>query len=457
MRVAEADQAEAVDHRHGRIAAAAAAVDTGHRPEDILGIGFQLAGALQFIRQDVEQDLGVRARVDVPQVGIEKLRPELGGVGQVAVVGQRNAVGGIDVKRLGFGRAEGARGRVAHVPDADRPDEPLHVARVEHVPHQSTGLADVELHVLPGRNPGGILAAVLQDQERIVNLGAGRSVREQPDDAAHSVPLRERRNAMRRKHRPRIVNRARQAENCFSCVRAHLPAAMWIRLKPILMLVLLFGGLVAMHGCGHVISPQVMDQVDRSLDYRAIAADPAAAKGKMVLLGGTIVQAVPKPGLSEIEVVQKELDRWDAPRLTDRSEGRFIVTSERFLDPAVFSPGRGITVAGEVMDPETRRLGEIDYRYPVIPRARNAAVAHRPAGVPLSVRRTLRLVVAQFPLLPRLPVLSLLVLNRLWPTHRSGPCGGWSSRWRCSPRCISSCASGERCGDGAAPDAGAWR
>ncbi len=119
-------------------------------------------------------------------------------------------------------------------------------------------------------------------------------------------------------------------------------------------------------GCTPVISRQLMDQVDRTLDYRAIAADPSGAKGKTVLLGGTIVQTVPKPGLTEIDVVQKSLDSSEAPRLTDRSEGRFLVVSEQFLDPAVYSPGRDITVAGEVLDPQTRRIGEIDYRYPVV-------------------------------------------------------------------------------------------
>ena len=124
--------------------------------------------------------------------------------------------------------------------------------------------------------------------------------------------------------------------------------------------------LAVLVGCTPVMSPQLMDQVDRTLDYRAIAADPPGAKGKTVLLGGTIVQTVPKPGLTEIEIVQKALDSSEAPRLTDRSEGRFLVVSERFLDPAVYSPGRDITVAGEVADPQTRRIGEIDYRYPVV-------------------------------------------------------------------------------------------
>ena len=124
--------------------------------------------------------------------------------------------------------------------------------------------------------------------------------------------------------------------------------------------------LAVLAGCTPAISPQLMDQVDRALDYRAIAADPTGARGKTVLLGGTIVQTVPKPGSTEIEVVQKALDSSGAPRLTDRSEGRFLVVSERFLDPAVYSPGRDVTVAGEVADPQTRRLGEIDYRYPVV-------------------------------------------------------------------------------------------
>lgn len=52
--------------------------------------------------------------------------------------------------------------------------------------------------------------------------------------------------------------------------------------------------------------------------------------------------------------------------LTDKSEGRYLVVVDRFLDPAIYRSGRDITVAGEVRGSEVRRLGEIDYRYPVI-------------------------------------------------------------------------------------------
>jgi outer membrane lipoprotein len=125
-------------------------------------------------------------------------------------------------------------------------------------------------------------------------------------------------------------------------------------------LVLLLGA------CAPVISPQLMEQVDRNLTYGSLTSRPDEAKGKIVLLGGTIVQTVPKPEETEIEVVQKQVSSSGEPYLTDNSEGRYLVVVNRFLDPAIYRSGRDITVAGEVQGSAVRRLGEIDYRYPVI-------------------------------------------------------------------------------------------
>lgn len=133
-----------------------------------------------------------------------------------------------------------------------------------------------------------------------------------------------------------------------------------------LIVLMLCGAVLLLQACTPVISPQLMDQVDRSLTYNSLASRPGESKGKIVLLGGTIVQTVPKPGESEIEVVQKDLLSCGEPRLTDKSEGRFLVVVDRFLDPAIYRPGRGLTVAGKAQDSVVRRIGEIDYRYPVI-------------------------------------------------------------------------------------------
>jgi outer membrane lipoprotein len=126
------------------------------------------------------------------------------------------------------------------------------------------------------------------------------------------------------------------------------------------------GTALLLSACTPVISPQLMDQVDRNLTYDALASRPDEFKGKKVMLGGTIVQTLPKPGETEIEVVQKQVSSSGEPHLTDKSEGRFLVVVNRFLDPAIYRAGRDLTVAGEVLGSVVRRLGELDYRYPVI-------------------------------------------------------------------------------------------
>lgn len=118
--------------------------------------------------------------------------------------------------------------------------------------------------------------------------------------------------------------------------------------------------------CAPSISKQIRQQADQSLSFPVLAADPDAYKGKIVILGGVIAQTTPKPGQTELEIVQKPLDYFNEPETTDRSEGRFLVIADRFLDPLIYKKDRKITVAGEVAGSEVRKLDELDYLYPVI-------------------------------------------------------------------------------------------
>lgn len=98
-----------------------------------------------------------------------------------------------------------------------------------------------------------------------------------------------------------------------------------------------------------------------------IRAQPQAFKGRTVLMGGTIVQTTNLPKTTEIEVLQKPLDRYDdRPQDTDRSSGRFLIRCPGFLDSAIHAKGREITVAGPVEGMETRQLDQTEYTYPVI-------------------------------------------------------------------------------------------
>ena len=133
------------------------------------------------------------------------------------------------------------------------------------------------------------------------------------------------------------------------------------------ILAILIGGMaLLLQGCSYAISRDVSRTADRTITFEQIQADPSPLKGKTVILGGLIAQVRTVKNGTLIEIVQKELDYWGKPRHTDRTGGRFIVHQPRSLDVLVFSPGREITVAGEVTGADERSTGESAILYPLI-------------------------------------------------------------------------------------------
>ena len=118
VRIAEGDDAAAIDHRDRGVRAAATPVDAGHRGENLFVVRLVGAHLLQLVGEDVEQYFRVRFRVDVAQILAEDMRHQLVGVGQIAVVRQADAVRRVDVHGLRFGGAGRAGGWVAHMADA---------------------------------------------------------------------------------------------------------------------------------------------------------------------------------------------------------------------------------------------------------------------------------------------------------------------------------------------------
>ena len=119
-------------------------------------------------------------------------------------------------------------------------------------------------------------------------------------------------------------------------------------------------------GCGHVISDAVRRQVDPAVSLHALRANPEAFKGRMVLLGGQIVQTSNTPEGSTLEVLHKPLDSVDRPGFTDYSEGRFMARCTHYLDPAVYTRGRDVTIAGQVLGSSAGQIGDMQYTYPLV-------------------------------------------------------------------------------------------
>src|SRR5581483_12094141 len=95
-------------------------------------------------------------------------------------------------------------------------------------------------------------------------------------------------------------------------------------------------------------------------------ANPDSYSGRHVRWGGTIAGVENGKAETRVEVVARELDRDGRPQPTNRSSGRFIARVEGFLDPAAYRKGREVTVAGTVDGSTTRKIGEYNYRYPVV-------------------------------------------------------------------------------------------
>lgn len=132
--------------------------------------------------------------------------------------------------------------------------------------------------------------------------------------------------------------------------------------------------------CASTISPEVLKDVNQSIRFEALVKNPDAFQGKTVLFGGDIIKTENSPDKTLIVVLQRSLNSDEKPSGGDRSAGRFIVSVPGFLDPAIFQPGRQITVVGVVAGKEVRALDDIAYTYPVIER-RHLYLWQRKSGI----------------------------------------------------------------------------
>ena len=94
--------------------------------------------------------------------------------------------------------------------------------------------------------------------------------------------------------------------------------------------------------------------------------NPEAHEGKTVILGGIVVSTHNTDKGTYVEVLQTPLDSRGRPKDTDYSYGRFIFFYEEYLDAAIFSKGKAVTVGGKIFGTTTRPLGDIDYTYPLV-------------------------------------------------------------------------------------------
>ena len=191
MRITNAQQAVPADQGQGRKRPAAAPVNRVHRTEDVPGLEMGRILVLQFVRENVEQQFGIRFGVDVAPVAVEQLLRQALRVDQIAIVAERDSVWGIDVKRLGLGGIIRSRRRVPHMTDARITVERRHVSGFEDVPDQAAAFVQPEFRPVQRCDAGGILPAVLEHGQRVVQSRRYRTLSDDPYYSAHGACPRE--------------------------------------------------------------------------------------------------------------------------------------------------------------------------------------------------------------------------------------------------------------------------
>jgi outer membrane lipoprotein len=88
--------------------------------------------------------------------------------------------------------------------------------------------------------------------------------------------------------------------------------------------------------------------------------------GSSARWGGVILDSKNKDSGTCFEVLSRELDKYLRPKLQDATLGRFIACAKGFHDPIIFTKGREITVTGQIQSIEVQKVGDFDYRYPVL-------------------------------------------------------------------------------------------
>jgi len=121
-----------------------------------------------------------------------------------------------------------------------------------------------------------------------------------------------------------------------------------------------------MFGCATGISQQARSQVTYHGSFSELQGAVDRHRGEIIILGGKIIETKGYQSASEITVLQLPLDRRDRPEDGDRSEGRYLVRSGQFLDPAIYEKGTLLTVVGRLSGSEVRAVGGFPYVYPVV-------------------------------------------------------------------------------------------
>lgn len=118
-------------------------------------------------------------------------------------------------------------------------------------------------------------------------------------------------------------------------------------------------------GCSS-LPVEIQNPPQLDLSYAQAIDKIANYKNAPVRWGGTIVEVENEQDFSLVQVLYYPLKSDGRPRTDQPNEGRFLIKTPEFLDPAVYVKNTEITVAGILIGEQQRTIGKKVLRMPLV-------------------------------------------------------------------------------------------
>ena len=130
--------------------------------------------------------------------------------------------------------------------------------------------------------------------------------------------------------------------------------------------ILLLSALVAL-GLGGCASKPVMDEtgVDKSISPARAAQEPAL-RGQLAQWGGVLISTRNLKDKTQLEILTYPLDDRGQPDRNAQPLGRVLALKDGYVEALDYPAGTLVTAVGAVAAPESGKIGDADYNYPVI-------------------------------------------------------------------------------------------
>jgi outer membrane lipoprotein len=130
--------------------------------------------------------------------------------------------------------------------------------------------------------------------------------------------------------------------------------------------------LLTLSACSN-LPPAIKDAPSLDIAYDQVKANPEPYKNRLIRWGGVVIDVQNEQQYSLAQILAYPLNSYGRPQLDKPAEGRFLIKSTEFLDPAIYSKDTELTVAGILTGIGERKVGNKSVQMPQV----SVQVLHR--------------------------------------------------------------------------------